>query len=108
MQINIKGTKLDLTEAIKEYIQKKMDRLDKYLGDTPVIGASFEVEKTTRHHIKGDIYRAEAGLIVPGALLRVEKTEQDLYKAIDKVKDHLRQSIRRYKEKKIEKKRKKA
>ena len=95
-----------MTAAIKDYIQKKMDMLEKYLGDMPVIGASVEIELTTRHHAKGEIYRAEANLFLPGELLRVEKTEQDMYKAIDKVKDHLRLAIKRYKEKMIDKKRK--
>ena len=53
----------------------------------------------------GEIYRAEANLEVPGELLRVEKTEKDLYKAIDKVKDHLRLAIKKYKEKRTDKKR---
>jgi ribosomal subunit interface protein len=37
-----------------------------------------------------------------GDLLRVEKTEEDMYKAIDKVKDHMEQAIIKYKEKKRE------
>jgi putative sigma-54 modulation protein len=105
MQVNMKGTKLALTPAIKAYIQMKMDMLDKFLGEIQVIGANYEVEKTTRHHTKGEIYRAEANLIVPHETLRVEKTEKDLYKAIDKVKDHLIRSIKRHKEKLIDKKR---
>jgi ribosome-associated translation inhibitor RaiA len=36
-------------------------------------------------------------LLLPGQLLRVEKTEEDLYKAIDKVKDHMPEMINKYK-----------
>ena len=100
MQINIKSTKIELTPEIKDYIQKKMDMLEKYLGEIKVISAHFEAEKTTRHHQKGEIYRAEANLDLPGELLRVEKTEKELFKAIDKVKDHLAEAIKKYKEKK--------
>jgi putative sigma-54 modulation protein len=100
MQIRIKATQIELTPAIKEYIQKKMDMLEKYLGPVEVIKAEFEVEKVTRRQTKGKVYRAEANLYVPGALLRVEKIEKNLNKAIDKVKDHLVRSIKRYKEKK--------
>ena len=106
MQINIKATNIELTPKIKDYVQEKMDMLEKYLGRVEVIDAKFEVAMTTRHHNKGEIYRAEANLAVTGDLLRVEKTEKDLYKAIDKVKDHLVRSIKRYKEKKITKNRK--
>lgn len=106
MLVNIKATKIKLTPAIKDYVGEKMDMLEKHLGTVPVMNADFEVEIITAHHQKGDIYRAEANLELPGELLRVEKTEKDLYKAIDKVKDHLATSIKKYKEKRIEKKRK--
>ena len=105
MNINIKATKIELTPAIKDYIQEKMDMLEKYLKNVEVIGVHFEVEMTTTHHHKGDIYRAEVNMRVPGELLRIEKTEADLYKAIDKVKDHLAEMIKKYKDKKLTKKR---
>ena len=107
MQLNIKATNLELTPEIKEYAQLKMDMLDKYLGKFKVISARVEIGKTTNHHLKGEIYRAEANLVVAGDLLRVEKTEKDLFKAIDKVKDHLDLVIKKYKDKKIGRKKKK-
>ncbi|MEI6379063.1 MAG: ribosome-associated translation inhibitor RaiA [Candidatus Falkowbacteria bacterium] len=105
MNIDIKATNLELTPALKNYIQEKMDMLDKYLGDTPLIHAHFEVELTTKHHVKGEIFRAEANLNLPHDMLRIEKTEKDMYKAIDKVKDHLKEMIVKYKEKLVDKKR---
>lgn len=106
MRINIKATNIELTPRIKDYVQEKMDMLEKYLGDIKIIQADFEVELTTRHHVKGEIYRAEANIELPHELLRVEKTEKDLFKAIDKVKDHLKISIKKYKEKRIDKRKK--
>ncbi|PIR58314.1 MAG: ribosomal subunit interface protein [Parcubacteria group bacterium CG10_big_fil_rev_8_21_14_0_10_35_15] len=102
MKINIKSTNLELTEAIRDYVQEKMDMLDKYLGNIDVINCDFEVALTTNHHLKGEIYRAEANIEVPGSLLRIDKTEKNLYKAIDKVKDHLAQMIVKHKEKQRE------
>lgn len=107
MQLNIKATNLELTPELKAYVQLKMDMLDKYMGKLKVINARVEVEKTTNHHLKGEIYRTEVNLAVAGDLLRVEKTEKDLYKAIDKVKDHLELVIKKYKDKKIGRKKKK-
>lgn len=100
MQVDIKATKIELTPEIKDYAQKKADMLDKYLGDFPAIHAHFEVEQTTTHHVKGEIYRAELNLQVPGELLRVEKTGTEIFEAIDKVKDHMEIVIKKYKEKK--------
>ena len=106
MQINIKATKMQLTPKIKDYVQEKMDMLERYLGNIPVLNCDVEIGKSVGGQHCGEIYRAEVNLKVPGELLRVEKTEKDLVKAIDKVKDHLRMSIKKYKEKKITKKRK--
>lgn len=46
MNIRLKGTHLELTEAIKEYVQTKMDLTEKYLGDVQVLNCDFEVEKS--------------------------------------------------------------
>ncbi|MFA5109372.1 MAG: ribosome-associated translation inhibitor RaiA [Patescibacteria group bacterium] len=105
MQIKIKSTKLEMTPAIRAYFQEKMDMIGKYLGTVPVLHCEVEVEKTVGDQHKGDIFRAEVNLDVPHQLLRVEKTAKDLYKAIDKVKDHLEVVIKKYKEKMIDKKR---
>ncbi len=102
MQIHIKATKLALTPALRDYCQKKMDMLDKYLGNrVSVSNCDLEIEKCVGNQNKGEIFRAEVNLSVPREVLRVEKTEKDLYKAIDKVKAHLELVIKKYKEKLI-------
>lgn len=101
MPLNIKATNLELTAELKDYARKKMDMLDKHLGKLKIINTRLEVSKTTNHHLKGEIYRAEVNLSLGGDLLRVEKTEKDVFKAIDKVKDHLELAIKKYKDKKI-------
>lgn len=102
MQVNITGTEISLTPDIKDYVQKKMDMLEKYLGDIQVIHCDVEVGRAVSKQHSGYIYRAEINMQVPGDLLRVEKTEQDLWKAIDKVKDHMARSIKKYKGKRRE------
>jgi putative sigma-54 modulation protein len=105
MRINLKSTKLEMTLAIRSYFQEKMDMIEKYLGDIKVINCDAEIEKAVGGQYKGEIFRAEVNLQVPRQMLRVEKTEKDLYKAIDKVKDHLELVIKKYKEKLRDKKR---
>ena len=105
MHINIKATNLELTPAINDYIQTKIDMLEKYLGDMQVVNCDFEVEKAVGGQNKGEIFRAEINLQIPRELLRVDKTEANLYKAIDKVKDHVEEMIISYKEKLRDKKR---
>lgn len=89
MQVQIKATKMELTPAIADYVQKRCDMLERYLGNLEVVNCHFEVGLAVGSHNSGDIYRAEINLDLPGKLLRVEKTESDLYKAVDKVKDHM-------------------
>lgn len=99
MKINLKATKIEMTDAISSYVQDKMDMLDKYLGTTQIINCDVELERIIGGQNKGEIFRMEVNLEVPHELLRVEKTEADLYKAIDKVKDHLSEVIVKYREK---------
>ena len=105
MLIKIKATNLELTPALKAYVQDKISMLDKYLGRQKVITAEVELELTTKHHLKGEIFRAEMNLQLPGELLRVTKTEKNLYKAVDKVKDHLAEMIIKSKDKKADRRR---
>ncbi len=106
MKVNLKATRLELTDAIKDYVDTKMNMVEKYFGTkVKVINCDVELEKTIGDQNKGEIFRAEVNLQVPQKILRVEKTEKDLYKAIDKVKDHLELVVKKYKEKLIDKKR---
>lgn len=59
--------------------------------------AEIDIGLRTHHHQKGDIYYAEVNLCVPQHVLRVVKEEADLYKAIDKVKDHLKMELEKMK-----------
>ena len=99
INLNIKATNLELNQEIKDYIEEKIGTLDKFFPK--IISGAVEVELTTHHHQTGDIYRAEVNLRLPKKLIRVEKTEGNIFKAIDKVKDHLRQDMLRYKRKMI-------
>lgn len=106
MQINIKATNLEMTPALEDYIREKVNMLKKYLGNTVKANQiDFEIEKFVGNQKKGQIYRAEANVDVPGKVIRVEKEEADMYAAIDRVKDNLEITIRRYKEKLIDKRR---
>ncbi|MBU0649171.1 ribosome-associated translation inhibitor RaiA [Patescibacteria group bacterium] len=105
MKINrIIGTNMELTEVIKDYVNEKIGSLDKYWDR--IIDADVEVGLIGKHHQSGEIYRCEVNLRVPGKILRAEKTEKDLYKAIDKVKDHLQEIIEEHQGKMETKRRK--
>ncbi len=97
---HIKATNIELTEAIKEYLEKKIDSLLKFIKEDEEVLAEIEVGKTTHHHHKGDVFRAEVNVHFKDRQLRAEAVEDDLYKAIDKVKDEIVREVKNVKEKK--------
>jgi ribosomal subunit interface protein len=105
MEIRIKTTKIDLDDRLRNYVEKKMNMLKKYSGDLNIINCDVELDYSLSKQNKGKVYRAEVNLDIPGTILRVEKTEKNLNKAIDKVKDHLVSMIKKHKGKKISKER---
>ncbi len=95
MKITIQGTGIELTEAIKQYAEEKAQSLEKYFDN--IQQADIDVGMNSHHHNKGKVYYAEINLSVPGKLVRVVKESEDLYKAIDKVKDHLKVELEKIK-----------
>jgi len=87
MRINIKATGIELTSAISDYVNKKISYLEKYL--TSDVVAQVEVGKTTEHHKAGNVFKAEVHVIGGGLDLYAVSEKEDLYAAIDTVKDEI-------------------
>ena len=102
MKVTIKATNLNLTPGIKKAIEEKIATLDKFIPhiDTSV-EAFVEVALETRHHKKGKIYYAEANIKVPGRIVRSEARGEDIYQAINEIKDELQRALKEYKKRKI-------
>lgn len=92
------ATHLEMTDAIRQYIEDKIAMLEKLCDGYSPCDVRVEVGKTGEHHNKGKIWRAECTLTIPGATLRAEAVEEDLYAAIDRVKDVLKQQLVDHKE----------
>ena len=88
MIINIKATNMELTDAIRQYAEEKMEGLVKFFNN--ITQADIDIGLESHHHQKGKIFYAEVNVHTPQKLLRVRKNAVNLYKAIDKVKDHLK------------------
>lgn len=105
MKINLKYTNIDSSPALEEYIDMKIGELDKFInveessmdGGRATVEAFVELGKVTKGQNKGDVYRTEVQLRMPGSPIRAEATELDMHLAIDKVKDDLQRQLRRYK-----------
>ena len=113
MQINIKFTDLDLSpefrEEVEKYVEKKIASLDRYLhtihkGEREIAVAQVEIGRVTRHHNKGDIYRAEIQILAPhfGIDLRTESIKENLYDAIDDAKKEMKRKLTKESSRRLE------
>lgn len=103
MQINIKATNIELTSSIRDYIDKRIGSLEKFIGSTDgSIQAWVEVGRTTKHHQSGDIFRAEVQIRFPyyEKGIRAEITHSDLYAAIDEAREQIKRELIEVKDKK--------
>ena len=94
MLIQCRAINLAMTEAIENYIHKKVEPLIKFLakmGEVPEAWA--EVKHNTTHHKKGNVFSAEIHVKLPGNNIRAEAESSDLYAAIDECKDLLKRQI---------------
>ncbi len=100
MRLQLKSTNLEITPTIKAYINEKIGSLGKLLEKLELEGGvltRIEVGRTSMHHNKGEVYRAEVNLDLPQKMIRAEYESDDLYAAVDAVKDMLRKEIIKYK-----------
>ena len=97
MKITIKGTKMELTESIKDSVNEKIGSLQKFSDN--ITEAHVEVGKTSNHHQKGDVFFCEVNLKLPGKGIRAREQKDDLYVAINSAKEICQREIKEYKEK---------
>lgn len=90
MSTNITGKNIDLTDSLKEYIEKKLQSVRKHFDNILVI--DVEIDKS-RHHKKGDVHHVRMNVQIPDHLLHAETTEVDMYAAIDLCKDDIDRQI---------------
>ena len=103
MNINIKATNMELTDAIRDYVGKKIDSLEKFISQRGSNAqVQVEVGKTTHHHQKGDVFRAEINISLSGNSyqFRAESETEDLYAAIDLARDEMERELTHFKGKK--------
>ena len=91
MNITITGHHLDVTPAIRGYIEEKMERITRHFDQVIDVSVILAVEKLT--------HKAEVNLHVRGKDIYVESTDADMYAAIDALADKLDRQVLKHKEK---------
>ncbi len=89
MKVTVIAKNIELTQALKEIVQKKISKLEKY----------FEVEVEAKATLSVQKSRQIIEVTIPfnGAILRGEESTEDMYKSIDLVEDKLERQIRKQK-----------
>ena len=100
MKINIKKN-LDLTPALRDYMDEKLLPLAKFIKKYDATGEAelwLELSRTSQHHGKGEeVFLAVADLRLPKKILRAEEYADDIRKAIDQARNALHMEIEKYK-----------
>ena len=97
MEIIIRGDKLKVTEAMSDYINEKLEKLEKYLEHSDTVRANVIVK------VKNHEQKVEITIPLKSFILRSEETQEDFYAAVDKTIDKLERQIRKNKTKIIAK-----
>jgi len=104
MKINLQAKNLEMTPAIRDYVVGRVTNLGKLLseieGHGDEIRVVFSVAKTTNHHKAGEYFQAESSINIKGKEFFAREDKEDLYEAIDAVKESLFNKINKDKDRK--------
>jgi len=101
MNTNIKMTNITASSAISDYVNKRLKKVASIVSSDMSVQCDVELAKTSAHHQKGDIFRAEIHLVGAGKNAYASAEKNDLYAAIDDVKDQILRELKAGKGKKI-------
>jgi putative sigma-54 modulation protein len=93
MKFNIRGENIEITPALRDYVEKKVGRIDRYFT-TDITSDVYVTMKVIK-----DTHNVEVTIPMPKLLLRAEEKHTDMYAAIDLVVEKLERQIRKYKTK---------
>lgn len=93
MKFNIRGENIEVTEALREHVEKKLSKLERYFEAPPLseVNVTLSVAK--------GFQTIEVTIPLPGFMLRAEERHTDMYASVDLVVDKLERQIRKAKTK---------
>ncbi|HUO82643.1 MAG TPA: ribosome-associated translation inhibitor RaiA [Gammaproteobacteria bacterium] len=91
MLLDLTGHHVEITDALRQYVDNKLRRLERHFDNVTDVHCILTVEKL-RH-------KAEATVQVSGGKLYADAVEGDMYAAIDALSDKLDRQVKKYKEK---------
>ncbi|MDP0588475.1 MAG: ribosome-associated translation inhibitor RaiA [Candidatus Endonucleobacter bathymodioli] len=89
MQVKISGHHIEVTDALRDYVRKKIEKLDAHFGSITNVQVTLSVEKL--------IHKVETSLHTKGADINATSEAEDMYAAIDQVSDKLDRQLMKHK-----------
>lgn len=94
MQVNISGHHLEVTDALRDYVNDKFARLERHFDKITNVQVIMQVEKLRQ--------KIEATLHIAGGEVVANAEHEDMYAAIDLLTDKLDRQLIKYKEKQLD------
>lgn len=91
MNITVRGKNIEVTPALRDYVEKKASRITKYFSDVKEVNAVLSVKKNE--------HSVELTVSVNSIILRAQEKTEDMYTSIDLVVDKIERQITKYKTK---------
>ncbi len=91
MQVNLTGHHVDVTDALRAYVDEKIARLERHFDHVTNVHVILSVEKLNK--------KAEATVHISGADVFADSVHEDMYAAIDALVDKLDRQVLKHKEK---------
>jgi len=93
MNTRIKATNVTLSPVISDYVDKRLQTVTKLVSHDPSVMCDVELSRPSSHHQKGDVFRAEIHIVGRGIDAYAAAEREDLYAAIDEMKDEIMREI---------------
>lgn len=93
MEMEIRGKNVEVTEALKDYTEKRISKLEKYFEEIRTAHVTMSLE--------GEGQKVEVTIPLNGVILRGEETTEDMYMSVDMVLDKLEKQIEKFRSKLI-------
>jgi putative sigma-54 modulation protein len=91
MQLTVTGHHVDVSAALREYVDTKLAKLERHFDHMTDVHCVLTVEKMA--------HKAEATIQLSGGTIHADAVEENMYAAIDGLADKLDRQVKRHKEK---------
>lgn len=94
MQLEVHGQQIDVTPALRDYVDSKLQRLDRHLDQPFAVRVQLGLDKPS--------HRAEATVTLAGKTLHADASAVDMYAAIDLLADKLDRLLLKHRKKLVD------